>query len=88
MLCNSPYFFKENGIDPWRVNEAFLRQQLEEGSKRVDFAGENVVKIIETFEDVPIDNIPTYRYKEVIWLYTQMGKYKYKQNDNTWLPQK
>lgn len=76
---------KKSGVDPWQVNEAFLRQQLEQGVKEIVFTEEDVNKIIQAYQNVPFDQILAYRYREVIWLTQNAQKFGYVRMGNRWI---
>lgn len=71
---------EESVIDPWRVNEAFLRQQLEEGVERVDFFVEDIFKVLK--QD---PGLVWYRSKEIQWLLDNAENYGYIRKGNSWI---
>ena len=73
---------KESGIDPWKVNEQFLRNQLEAGVDRIDFFGEDILDIINS-ENPNIRN--SYRAKEIRWLIDNAEDFEYARKGNSWI---
>jgi len=71
---------RKSGVDPWLVNEAFLRRQLEAGVKRVDFASGNVW---DTLLDPSL--MTSYRVKELQWMLDNANKYGYELVGNSWI---
>jgi hypothetical protein len=71
-------------IDPWKVNEQFLKNQLEAGVERIDYTGEDINEIIELYSDIPFEDIPRFGYKEIIWLYKNAGS-GYTLVGNSWI---
>jgi len=71
---------RKSGVDPWLVNEAFLRRQLEAGVKRVDFASGNVW---DTLLDPSL--MTSYRVKELQWMLDNASKYGYELVGNSWI---
>jgi hypothetical protein len=73
---------KQSGVDPWRVNEAFLRRQLESGIDKVEFVGDDIYSIINSSDD-RIRN--SYRAKEIKWLLENANTYGYEIVGNNWI---
>jgi hypothetical protein len=76
---------KKIDIDPWQVNEAFLRRQLESGVERVDFVGESIEGLFSAYDDIPFSELPAYRLKEIFWLEGNAGTYGYSRVGNSWI---
>jgi hypothetical protein len=68
----------ESGIDPWDVNEAFLRRQLERGVDRIEFVGETIAEI-EKYA------VGTFRWKEIQFLRVFAEQYGYRLTGNAWV---
>jgi hypothetical protein len=70
------------GIDPWRVNQAYMRRQLEAGIQEIEFVGDDIYSVINS-TDERIRN--SYRAKEIRWLLENASNYGYKILDNNWV---
>ena len=70
------------GIDPWRVNEAYMRRQLEAGVEKIEFVGDDIFSVISS-PDERVRN--SYRAKEINWLLENAGSYGYTLKGNTWI---
>jgi hypothetical protein len=71
---------RKNGVDPWLVNEAFLRRQLETGVKSIEFVGEDVLDVINN-----PSTKQTYRAAEIRWLLNNAANYGYSRVGNRWV---
>jgi len=70
---------EESGVDPWKVNEAFLRQQLETGVERIEFVSGNIWDVLEAAPET------SFRVKEIQWLLGNVDKYDYELIGNSWV---
>jgi hypothetical protein len=70
----------DSGLDPWRVNEAFLRQQLEAGVERIEFVSGDILDVIND----PITS-GTSRADEIRWLLENAEEYGYSLLGNSWV---
>ncbi|MFO3796726.1 MAG: hypothetical protein ACK8QZ_05490 [Anaerolineales bacterium] len=70
----------KSGVDPWLINEAFLRRQLEAGVERIEFIGEDIASVITNLKTAN-----TFRAQEVKWLLENAGKYGYTRLGNKWV---
>jgi hypothetical protein len=73
---------EESGIEPWRINEAFLRQQLQDGVERIEFVGDDILDVINS-TDISVRN--SYRAKEIKWLLEKAKDYGYVNVGNSWV---
>ena len=73
---------KEIDVEPWRINEAFLRQQLENGVERIDFVGIDILDVINS-TDINVRN--SYRAKEIRWLLENAKDFGYINVGNSWV---
>jgi hypothetical protein len=71
---------RKSGVDPWLVNEAFLRRQLETGVKSIEFVGEDVLDVINN-----PSTKQTYRVAEIQWLLNNAANYGYSRVGNRWV---
>jgi len=67
----------------WKVNEAFLREQLEQGIGRIDFNGD-VNAVLRKFAGIADKDVP-YRVRELRWLIENAHNYGYVKVGNNWL---
>ena len=70
------------GVEPWLVNEAFLRQQLASGIDRIEIVGEDIPSLLARYIDDPL---PPARVREIRWLESNAGSFGYSRVGNTWL---
>ena len=47
---------ESTGVDPWLVNEQFLKNQLESGVERIDFVGEDISDVLSTVPDTQLSS--------------------------------
>ncbi len=73
---------KASGVDPWEVNEAFLRQQLEAGVERIDFVGVNVDELLDSTK---VWERKPYRVLEAEFLEANAERYGYVRSGNSWI---
>jgi hypothetical protein len=71
---------RKSGVNPWLVNEAFLRRQLETGVKSIEFVGEDVLDVINN-----PSTKQTYRAAEIRWLLNNAANYGYSRVGNRWV---
>ena len=73
---------EQSGVEPWRINEAFMRRQLEAGVERIEFVGEDIFSVINSSDD-RIRN--SYRAREIRWLLGNADDYGYELIGNVWV---
>jgi hypothetical protein len=73
---------RDKGFDPWRVNEAVLRSQLQNGA-RVDFVAEDIGSVLNSTDPLVFDSP---RADEIRWLLENAPDYGYRLDGNAWVP--
>jgi hypothetical protein len=73
---------EQQGFDPWKVNEGFLRAQLQDGV-RVDFVAEEIGDVLNSTDPRVFDSP---RADEIRWLLENASEYGYRREGNNWLP--
>jgi hypothetical protein len=73
---------EDSGVEPWRINEAFLRQQLENSVDEIEFVGEDIFSVINN----PDQRVrESFRAKEIDWMLRNASDYGYQLIGNKWV---